>query len=369
MHAVSPVPLSSVRPLLKWAGGKRQLLPTLAAHYPATFRRYVEPFLGSGAVFFHLAAHGRLEGHPVDLADVNADLIGCYRALRDSLAAVVRALAGLEREHRVRGDACYYDVRDRRFNPRREALFAQRSEAAAVGRYPADLAAMLIFLNRTGFNGLYRLNSRGAFNVPAGRYVEPRICDIDHLTHVAETFRRTAAAIEYRGFEETLAEAGAGDFVYCDPPYAPLSRTASFAHYTAGGFNAFDQRRLQQAVVEACRRGAQVLLSNSSAPEIVELYSSRAARAAGLRVERVPARRAINSRASARGPVDELIVTNVMAHPRREGIDPLRGTRPAGKKFRMVKASLPADDQSTGTGGRVQASTSRQANPTRRRMG
>jgi DNA adenine methylase len=310
MHAAFS---SSVRPLLKWAGGKRQLLPTLSTRYPATFRRYVEPFLGSGAVFFHLAASGRLDGHPVELADVNADLIGCYRALRDSLAAVVRALTALEREHRSRGDACYYDVRDRRFNPRRAALFADAGQAAASARYPADLAAMLIFLNRTGFNGLYRLNSRGSFNVPAGRYVEPRICDVDHLTHVAETFRRTSAEIEYCGFEDTLARAGDGDFVYCDPPYAPLSRTASFAHYTAGGFDAFDQRRLQRAVIDACRRGAQVLLSNSSAPSIVELYSSRAARDAGLRVERVAARRAINSRASARGPVDELIVTNVKA--------------------------------------------------------
>ena len=329
MHVASP---SSVRPLLKWAGGKRQLLPTLSAYYPATFRRYVEPFLGSGAVFFHLAAGGRLDRCRIDLADVNPDLIGCYRALRDSLRAVVRALAALEREHRARGDACYYDVRDRRFNPRREALFAGAGEAAAAERYPADLAAMLIFLNRTGFNGLYRLNSRGSFNVPAGRYVEPRICDVDHLTGVAETFRRTSAAIEYRGFEETLAGAGDGDFVYCDPPYAPLSRTASFANYTAAGFNAFDQRRLQRAVIDACRRGAQVLLSNSSAQEIVDLYSSGAARDAGLRVDRVPARRAINSRASARGPVDELIVTNVKAMPSLDAVRPVmlkaQGPRP-----------------------------------------
>ena len=310
MHA-SAVP--SVRPPLKWAGGKRQLLPTLSTHYPREFRRYIEPFVGSGAVFFHLAATGALEGRQALLADVNADLIGCYRALRDSVEQVITALRRLEREHRRQGDACYYDVRDKRFNPRRARLFDRTAAVDAVRRYPPDLAAMVIFLNRTGFNGLYRLNRDGGFNVPAGRYNEPRICDADHLRDVAETFRRGRVSIEYRRFEQTLSESGAGDFVYCDPPYAPLSRTANFAHYTADGFTAFDQRRLQQAVIDACRRGAHVLLSNSSAPEIVSLYSSDDARGAGLRVERVAARRAINSRASARGPVDELIVTNVKA--------------------------------------------------------
>jgi DNA adenine methylase len=328
MH-VSP---SAVRPLLKWAGGKRQLLPSLSDYYPATFTRYVEPFVGSGAVFFHLAASGALDGRSVALADVNADLIGCYCALRDSADAVIAALTRLEREHRRRGDTCYYEVRDRRFNPRRAALFAEAGERGAAARYPADLAAMLIFLNRTGFNGLYRLNRQGSFNVPAGRYIEPRICDPDHLRRVAETFRRANVAIEYRGFEATLADTGAGDFVYCDPPYAPLSRTASFASYTANGFSVFDQRRLQQAVIAACSRGAQVLLSNSSAPEIVAAYSSREAGQAGLVVHRVAARRAINSRASARGPVDELIVTNVKASRSLDAVRPVmlkaQGSRP-----------------------------------------
>jgi DNA adenine methylase len=311
-----------VRPLLKWAGGKRQLLPALARYYPAAFDRYIEPFLGSGAVFFHLAAAGALDGRAVHLADVNADLIGCYRALRDRTDAVVRALAALERQHRARGDDCYYAVRDERFNPRRAALLARlRDEPAVAASYPADLAAMLIFLNRTGFNGLYRLNRRGLFNVPAGRYTEPRICDDAHLRQVAAIFQRPGVRIDYCTFDATLAGAGRGDFVYCDPPYAPLSRTASFAHYTANGFSAFDQRRLQQAVMAACHRGAQVLVSNSSAPEIVAGYESTEARAAGLVVRRVAARRAINSRASARGPVDELIITNVSP---RELLDSVR---------------------------------------------
>jgi DNA adenine methylase len=327
MHAAA----LSVRPPLKWAGGKRQLLPALATHFPRTFTRYVEPFLGSGAVFFHLASTGALHGRRADLADVNADLIGCYRALRDSVERVIASLKSLERQHRADGDTCYYDVRDNRFNPRRAALFAKSEPAAAAARYPVDLAAMLIFLNRTGFNGLYRLNRQGLFNVPAGRYEEPRICDATHLRLVANTFRGAGIAIEYRGFEETLATAGAGDFVYCDPPYAPLSRTASFAHYTADGFSVFDQRRLQVAVVEACHRGAHVVLSNSSAREIVALYGNADARRAGLVVHRVPARRAINSRATARGPVDELIVTNAKARS-LESVKPvmLKAREPKG---------------------------------------
>ena len=300
-----------VRPLLKWAGGKRQLLPALEPYYPQSFQRYLEPFVGSGAVFFHLATTGILDGRTVTLSDVNVDLIGCYRTVRDRTEDVIKALQNLEREHRRRGDACYYDVRDQRFNPARAKLAAGGDGAA--DRYPPALAAMLIFLNRTGFNGLFRLNRLGEFNVPAGRYTDPRICDPEHVRAVAAVLRRPGVAIEHRGFEEALAASGAGDFVYCDPPYAPLSRTSSFASYTAAGFGALDQQRLLQAIVGACRRGAHVVMSNSSAPEIESAYQTRAARQVKIAVHRVPARRAINSRGSSRGPVDELIITNVRA--------------------------------------------------------
>ena len=311
MHVSSPTSTSTpLRPLLKWAGGKRQLLAAISTHYPAAFSRYIEPFLGSGAVFFDLVNAGRLQGRQVRLADVNADLIGCYRALRDRTEDLIRHLQALERTYRRAGDGYYYEVRDAHFNPLRAAR-AERGAANAA--YPPALAAMFIFLNRTGFNGLFRLNRRGEFNVPVGRYADPRICDAAHLRTVAEALRAPGVTLELRAFDASLAEAGEGDFVYCDPPYAPLSRTASFASYTADGFNAFDQKRLQQAVIAACARGARVVLSNSSAPEIVTVYSTREARAAGLRIRRVPARRAINSRASARGPVDELIITNVPA--------------------------------------------------------
>lgn len=308
-----PAASAPPRPLLKWAGGKRQLIPAIGRHYPAHFTRYVEPFLGSGAVFFDLLAAGRLDGQKVRLADLNPDLIGCYRTLRDQTDAVIDALSRLEREHRKAGDACYYDVRDRRFNPQRaaQACGATAERATLATEYSPELAAMLIFLNRTGFNGLFRLNRRGGFNVPAGRYTEPKICDADHLWAVAAAFRRPKLSLELAGFETTVGEAGPGDFVYCDPPYAPLSKTASFANYTADGFGAEDQARLAQAVMAAGTRGASVVVSNSSAPDILDLYSSPRARAAGLVVRLVPARRAINSRSTARGPINEVIVTNV----------------------------------------------------------
>lgn len=340
MHASLHTLPAPVPPLLKWAGGKRQLLQQLSAHYPDRFDRYVEPFFGSGAVFFDLFSSGRLAGVRAQLSDVNPDLIGCYVTLRDRPEEVIEALAGLEREHRARGDACYYEVRDRRFNPQRAALSADA--AVAARSYTPELAAMLIFLNRTGFNGLFRLNRLGAFNVPAGRYTDPRICDPDHVRAVAGVLRRPGVAIEHRGFEEALTASGAGDFVYCDPPYAPLSKTSSFANYTAAGFAALDQERLQHAVVGACRRGAHVVMSNSSAPEIELAYRSRAARQAKIAVYRVPARRAINSRGSSRGPVDELIITNVPG--RRSGaIDKLRRTRPT-----MLKIGLHGTMKETG---------------------
>ena len=173
-----------------------------------------------------------------------------------------------------------------------------------------ELAAMLIYLNRTGFNGLYRVNRSGAFNVPVGRYADPRICDADHLRAVSLALRHPSITIQHGQFDEALAEAGRDDFVYCDPPYAPLSPTASFAHYTAGGFSDEDQRRLQQAVIAAARRGATVLLSNSSAGIIRRLYGGEEARAAGLTLQLIPARRAINANARSRGAVDEVLVSN-----------------------------------------------------------
>lgn len=312
----------SSRPLLKWAGGKRQLLPKLQPYYPETFARYIEPFFGSGAVFFDLHASGRLDGREAWLVDDNPDLIGCYTTLRDRTDEVIAELAGLAHEHATRGAELYYQVRDERFN-------AVRRTGAP---YTPALAAMLIYLNRTGFNGLFRLNSRGDFNVPVGRYVNPGICDAEHLRAVARTFGARTVRLQKASFETPLAAAKKGDFVYCDPPYAPLSPTASFANYTAGGFTARDQERLQAAVISAAERGATVVLSNSSAPSIERLYGSQAAQDAGLQVLRVPARRAINAVAASRGPVEELLVTNSAAAARLARLQ---------VKPRMAKAGSP----------------------------
>lgn len=295
--------------MLKWAGGKRQLLPYIRRFYPLRFNRYIEPFFGSGAVFFDLHASGRLNGHDVVLIDSNADLIGCYETVRDACLEVTCALDRLAEGHAADGRAHYYAVRDERFNPLRDAR-RQRDGRIA---YTPELAAMLIYLNRTGFNGLFRVNARGAFNVPAGRYARPGIVNRDNLLRVAGALSRPGVRLQWGSFEAAGDVAEAGDFLYGDPPYAPLSRTANFTSYTASRFDAHDHVRLQQLVVGVARRGCQVLISNSTAPEIAALYeASHDARSAGLRTFRVPARRAINSNGSRRGTIDEFLITNIV---------------------------------------------------------
>jgi len=297
----------SVAPLLKWVGGKRQLLPQLRRFYPPEFGTYIEPFFGSGAVFFDLHSAGRLRDHDVVLIDSNADLIACYEAVRDAPHAVADALDALAAGHARGGDTHYYAVRDRRFNPLRNRLRQPDGRIA----YTPELAAMLIYLNRTGFNGLFRVNASGTFNVPAGRYARPKISDRAKLEQVARALGGRVR-LEFASFEGVLAIAAEGDFLYIDPPYAPLSRTANFTAYTNSRFDADAQRRLQQAVIELARRGCHVLLSNSSAEEIAALYDTNAdARDGGLRALRVPARRAINSNARRRGPIDEYLITNI----------------------------------------------------------
>jgi DNA adenine methylase len=299
---------SPVTPLFKWAGGKRQLLPAIRRFYPEEFGRYIEPFVGSGAVFFDLHAAGRLRHREAILIDSNADLIACYQAVRDRAEEVVRALTELAAAHQRSGPGLYYDVRDRRFNPLREQF--RRPDGSIA--YTAELAAMFIYLNRTGFNGLFRLNASGGFNVPAGRYDRPRIADRARLLRVADALSSPGVTLQYGSFETAGAIAKAGDFLYIDPPYAPLSPTASFTSYTRARFDGADQRRLQQMVVELAHRGCRVLLSNSTAAEIAALYDQNAAtRAAGFRSLRVPARRAINSNGKRRGMVEEYLITNI----------------------------------------------------------
>ena len=302
-----------LRPFLKWVGGKRQLLPELRRYYPAHVGRYFEPFVGSGAVFFDLINRNQLNGHGAVLGDDNADLIGCYRRVGHSLDDVVAALEPLVEDHARRGRDCYLQVRDERFNPLRAAW---RARGAHLDDYPVELAAMLIYLNRTGYNGLYRVNASGEFNVPPGRYDKPRILDRALLTAASRALSSPHVSLRHAAFDRVLEEAQPGDFAYFDPPYAPLTRTANFRGYTGRMFDDDDQKRLQGVVIALARRGVNVVLSNSVAPSVTALYEDNAeARDAGLGTWRVPARRSVNSNAGRRGAVEEIVVSNVRPQP------------------------------------------------------
>jgi DNA adenine methylase len=230
--------------------------------------------------------------------------------VRDHPDAVSRGLQALAEGHARGGRDHYFEVRDARFNPARRE---RRRDDGSIA-YTPELAAMLIYLNRTGFNGLFRVNASGAFNVPPGRYLRPRIADPERLRAAAAALSAPRVRLVRASFDAAAAIAAPGDFLYIDPPYAPLSPTANFTSYTPGGFDVADQARLQRTVLQLVARGCHVLLSNSTADEINALYDANpAARAAGLRAVRVPSRRAINSNAARRGAVQEYLITNIGA--------------------------------------------------------
>ena len=298
-----------LRPFLKWVGGKRQLLPVLRRFYPQRTGRYFEPFVGSAAVFFDLLNQRLLNGDGAMLSDANADLIGSYRRIADSLDQVLATLDRYAADHFTRWNDCYLEVRDQQFNPLRASW---RARGANLDEYTPEMAAMMIYLNRTGYNGLYRINKRGIYNVPPGRYEKPRISNRVLLTRISNAFGLPMVRLEHAAYDRLLEDARPGDFVYLDPPYAPLSATANFNRYTGTGFSLSDQHRLQQLVIDLSSRGVNVLLSNSVAPEICSLYENNApVTAAGLKAWRFPARRSINSRPDKRGLIEELIVSNV----------------------------------------------------------
>ncbi len=245
------------------------------------------------------------------LIDSNPDLIGLYETVRDAHDKVASELERLAEGYAAHGRAHYMVVRDERFNPLRK----RRTQADGRIAYTPALAAMFIYLNRTGFNGLFRVNASGEFNVPPGRYKRPRIADHERLASVAAALQSPRVTLQYGSFESVRETAIAGDFVYFDPPYAPLTRTANFTSYTAPGFSHSDHLKLQRVVLELSARGCHVLASNSSADEIASLYQRNAAAvAAGVRTFRVPARRSINSNGSRRGAVDEFVITNVVGN-------------------------------------------------------
>ncbi len=299
------------RPFLKWAGGKQQLLPALLEAVPAAYGRYLEPFIGGGALFFALAQRPLV--HSAVLGDANAELVTTYQVVRGDLGRLVRRLRRLERAY-LGNDAdgraaFYYEMR------------------ALSPRDPLGIAARFIFLNKTCYNGLYRVNSRGLFNVPHGRYRAPRIVDEEVLGAASRAL--APAEIACRDFEATSAEAGAGDFVYFDPPFHPLSVTSSFTQYTSASFGWADQERLRACIDGLTARGVHVLLSDSPHPRIVELYED-----GGYELRRVPARRAINSKGGGRGAIDELLVSNAPLLEGRRGIS-RRASRPRPPRPRL----------------------------------
>ncbi len=263
-------------PFLKWAGGKRQLLPRILQLVPARIDTYYEPFVGGGAVFFALAAQARFRRAVI--GDANAELVICYTAIRDQVDAVIAKLRRYRNDHDV-----YYEVRAK--DPARLS--------------PAARAARVIFLNRCGYNGLYRVNSKGAFNVPFGRYRRPLICDEGKLRAASRALR--TVKIVAGDFAKLMAKPGPDDFVYLDPPYVPVSATSSFTAYAGRDFGMTAQERLAEALRALSVRGVPALLSNSDCAATRKLYQ-------GLDIERIRARRAINSVARRRGPVDEILV-------------------------------------------------------------
>jgi len=268
------------RPFLKWAGGKRQLVDKLMERSPLEYGNYHEPFVGAGALFFRLYRDNKIR--KAFISDQNAELIDGYLTIRDQVEEVLQLLAGYPHH-----EDFYYEL---------------RAQDPWLMSRPLRTARM-IYLNKTGFNGLYRVNSQGKFNVPFGSYKNPDYCDRSNLMAVSEALQDVE--ISCTSFEKVLDQARPGDFVYFDPPYVPLSKTANFTAYQANGFSHEQQIQLRDVSVELTKRGIYVMLSNSGTEIVRQLYSIPR-----FRIEEVQASRAINRNGNGRGKLVEFIVTN-----------------------------------------------------------
>ena len=289
------LPRADVKPVLKWAGGKRQLLEPILAFvdraFPEQIETYYEPFTGGGAVFFALAARGKFKR--ARLSDKNEDLIRVYTALRDDAHSVIHELEKLCQAKPT--EKQYYEIR------------ASRPTKASAR------AARMLYLNRTGYNGLYRVNRSGEFNVPYGRYKKPNILDPARLLATAGALQDVELAVE--DFADCCKKAKRGDFVYFDPPYVPVSKTSNFAAYHSVAFTLAEHERLAKTFAQLTKRGVATLLSNSDTPDTRELY-------AAFDTRTVQAKRAINSNGARRGVVSEILV---------HGQPPARAARRAKK--------------------------------------
>lgn len=285
--ALHPSRPPGVKPFLKWAGGKGLVVPQLRKLIPGlgATNRYFEPFLGGGAVFF------ALRPRRAKLGDLNEALVTTYKVVKDDVGQLISTLRRMRPPSRERE---YYSVRDS-FND-----LSSRVDALSKVEL-IDFAASFIWLNHTCYNGLYRVNRSGGFNVPYGFYQRPSIFSIPALEAASQALRSAHTSIIVGDYEATLEDAGAGDLAYLDPPYDPVSETASFTAYTSGGFGREEQERLSRAVHRLTDRGCKVVLSNSSSDLIRNLYHD-------YRIETVSVPRAINCVGSKRSRVDELIV-------------------------------------------------------------
>ena len=281
----------SLTPFLKWAGGKSRLIPQYQSYFPNNkdYKTYIEPFLGGGSIFFYLQPKSAF------LTDINEQLIETYCCVRDNVEALINLLEEHQLKHKndkSQEHNYYYYVRKSTY------------------KTEIERAAQLIYLNRTCFNGLYRVNSQGEFNVPIGNYKNPKICNPDLLRHTSEALQ--LAKIESKSFDKVLDVAkSTDDFVYFDPPYHPLKQT-SFTGYTSPSFKEEDQRRLRDVFVKLAERGVKVMLSNSNSPFIEALYSERTVFASTNlpKIHKISASRMINSDIKKRGKITELLITS-----------------------------------------------------------
>jgi len=266
-------------PFLKWAGGKRQLISQMDKFFPKNFNKYVEPFIGGGAVFFHLLPNNSI------ISDNNPDLINCYKVIKEDVEDLIISL----KKHKYEKNY-YYEIRALDRDCKK---FAELSDV--------DKASRSIYLNKSGYNGLYRVNNKGLFNVPFGRHNNPKICDEKNLRNVSQILKNVE--IFMGSFEICLDYAKKDDFVYLDPPYFPLSDTALFTSYTKRSFDKSSQIRLFEVFKELNRRGCNLMLSNSYSEFILDLYKD-------FKIITLKAKRNINSNSQKRGLIKEVLILN-----------------------------------------------------------
>ena len=273
------------KPFVKWAGGKRQLLAELEKSFPKQFGTYFEPFLGGGALLFDLLA--KKPNLKCSVSDLNSDLVLAYVTIRDKLGRLIESLENHSKNYHKDSTGYYYEVRKQE----------PKSQIEKVSR--------LLFLNKTCFNGLYRVNSKGKFNVPLGRYTNPNIVNRENLTTVSKFLQSDKIKISCRDFESILNDAKKGDFVYFDPPYQPVSDTANFTSYTHRDFTEDDLQRLADLANQLNSKGSHVLLSNSNTKIVKKIFSSKK-----WKVKEIAVNRAINSNSQKRTGHKEVLIKN-----------------------------------------------------------